>query len=173
MSEVRDKILASYANNHAQIKAKLELVDKKWPQEVEHGFDIKYNVRQIIEMDEKLVTFNGLLDDLFPDKFLTKAKYTVFAPTNGAFSKLDRKVLNKLVQNESQIKRVLQTHIIKGLVLDVDQLEELTEDDQIATVASDAGVGYNITFDKEGNDLYVTRDNATASAKIIDTLRCS
>lgn len=45
-----------------------------------------------------------------------KTNYTVFAPTNAAFSKVPKKTLNQLAANKAMLKKVLLYHVLPGKV---------------------------------------------------------
>ncbi len=45
-----------------------------------------------------------------------KARYTVFAPTNAAFSKVPKKTLNTLLGDKALLRKVLLYHVLPGSV---------------------------------------------------------
>ncbi len=60
----------------------------------------------------------------------SEGSYTVFAPTDEAFSKLPQETLNSLLQDIPKLKRVLTYHIVFGDVRE----EDLKQIEEAATV---------------------------------------
>ncbi len=66
----------------------------------------------------KLLTDAGLVDLLKGD-----GPFTVFAPTDEAFSKVPKTALEALAHDPEKLKRVLTYHVIKGNVLAADAIK--------------------------------------------------
>src|SRR6478609_5444207 len=49
-----------------------------------------------------------------------KGPFTVFAPTDAAFSKVPKKTLNTLLKNKAKLKAVLLYHVVSGRVTAAD-----------------------------------------------------
>lgn len=60
----------------------------------------------------------------------SEGSYTVFAPTDEAFSKLPQETLNELLQDIPKLKRILTYHVVFGDVRE----EDLRQIDEAATV---------------------------------------
>ena len=73
--------------------------------------------------------------------------YTVFAPSNAAFEKLDAGVLDILIANPSVLTEVLQYHVVNGKVLSSDlsngSVQTLLTGKSISVIISDAVVSLN------------------------------
>lgn len=72
-----------------------------------------------------------------------KGPFTVFAPTNAAFAKVDPKALEALLKDKAALTRVLTYHVVSGNVLaaDVTKLSFAdTVSGQRATISTDKGV---------------------------------
>ncbi|GAB3197800.1 putative surface protein with fasciclin (FAS1) repeats [Pontibacter aydingkolensis] len=79
----------------------------------------KYNLIELAKMSPNLSTFTqlaeaaGISDDLMRD-----GDFTLFAPTNEAFSKLSKEDLEMLLlpENKAKLAAVLQTHVLPSKV---------------------------------------------------------
>lgn len=160
--------LSKFGNNHSEIKSKLYSAChdehcKVWSSHMEQGFNVDENIRQILGVEGQLTTLNNLVGKVFDDKFLTQGSFTVFAPVNGAFTKLDPAVLDKLGKNPTQLKKVLAHHVIQGLVLEAGQIKKLSEYDVVAAVSGD-----EISFDVVDGNIFVLSNNTPA--KVVGTV---
>lgn len=68
---------------------------------------------------ESLKTFSQVVEmaglkDTLKSKGEKEQGYTVFAPTEAAFSKLPKPVLEKLLEDKALLKQVLQYHVLAG-----------------------------------------------------------
>jgi len=98
---------------------------------------------------------------------LNNGQYTVFAPTDAAFNKLDPATLNKLKTDGPLLKKILTYHVVSG------QLSPAQVDGQHATLQ---GATVNVTG--SGNDLKVNDaglvcggvSTANAQVYMIDTV---
>lgn len=92
--------------------------------------------------------------------------YTVFAPTNEAFSKIPQPVLSSLSDSESkkQLTKTLSFHVVAGK-LDTDALVKMIKDaDGTATLTALAGQALTIT--KKSKKIILS-DGKTIQATII------
>ncbi|HEX7278175.1 MAG TPA: fasciclin domain-containing protein [Solirubrobacterales bacterium] len=88
-----------------------------------------------------------------------KTDYTVFAPTNAAFDKVPKKVLNDLASDKAMLKRVLLYHVLPGKV---------PASKVLKTKSAKTAEGSKVTFSVRGKNAFVN------AAKIIKTdIRCS
>lgn len=88
-----------------------------------------------------------------------KANYTIFAPTNAAFSKVPKKTLNELASNKAMLKKVLLYHVLPGKV---------PASKVLKMKSAKTAEGSKVTFSVRGESAFVN------DAKIIKTdIRCS
>ncbi|HKG38405.1 MAG TPA: fasciclin domain-containing protein [Conexibacter sp.] len=92
-----------------------------------------------------------------------RQNYTVFAPTNAAFSKVPRRTLNALANDRAKLKAVLLYHVVKGKV----PASKVVKLDSAKTVN-----GASVTIDvRRGkvyvNDARVTKADIKASNGIV------
>jgi PGF-CTERM protein len=74
-------------------------------------------ITRLVANNTNLSTFMGLLTKANLTKQLNgSGNFTVFAPTNAAFSKMNGTALAALENNSTALKRVLQYHIVKSRV---------------------------------------------------------
>ena len=74
------------------------------------------SIYDVITSDERFSTLAGLLSDAGLDVTLMSGEYTVFAPTNDAFAKLDDNTLAVLASDTELLKKVLLFHVVSGKV---------------------------------------------------------
>lgn len=92
--------------------------------------------------------------------------YTVFAPTNEAFSKIPQPVLSSLSdsENKKQLAKTLGFHVVAGK-LDADALSKMIKEaDGTATLTTLAGL--TLTISKKGKRIILS-DGKTVQATII------
>ncbi len=80
------------------------------------------------------------------DILKSEGSYTVFAPTDEAFSKLPQETLNELLQDLPKLKRILTYHVVFGDVREEDlkQIEEAaTVEGSIVAIESKNGIKVN------------------------------
>jgi uncharacterized surface protein with fasciclin (FAS1) repeats len=80
------------------------------------------------------------------DILKSEGSYTVFAPTDEAFSKLPQETLNELLQDIPKLKRILTYHVVFGDVREEDlkQIEEAaTVEGSIVAIESNNGIEVN------------------------------
>ncbi|HEX6154014.1 MAG TPA: fasciclin domain-containing protein [Solirubrobacterales bacterium] len=88
-----------------------------------------------------------------------KTNYTVFAPTNAAFTKVPKKTLNELASNKAMLRKVLLYHVLPGKVPAAKVLK---------TKSAKTAEGSKVTFSVRGKTAFVN------DAKITKTdIRCS
>lgn len=81
--------------------------------------DATKTVVENIQQDTQYSTLSTVIQSAnLGDSLETTGTYTIFAPTNDAFSKLSSNVQNALGQPENQetLKKILQYHIVEGKV---------------------------------------------------------
>ena len=85
--------------------------------------------------------------------------YTVFAPTNAAFSKVPKKTLNMLLSNKAMLRKVLLYHVLPGKVPARKVLK---------TKSATTAEGAKVQFSVRGKSAFVNE------SKIVATdIRCS
>ncbi len=112
----------------------------------------------------KLVTEAGLVDTL-----KSKGPFTVFAPTDKAFAKLPKSLVDTLLKDKKLLTEVLTYHVIAGKVLSTNlknglQAKTVQGENLLVTIK-----GKNVTFNKSG---LVTADVMATNGVIhvIDTV---
>ena len=75
--------------------------------------------------------------------------FTLFAPTDNAFSQVPQDIINNLLQNTDQLKQVLMYHVIPGEYL----AEDVMDNEQLETAE-----GEEVTIDTSRGDVMI--DNA-------------
>ena len=111
------------------------------------------SIYDVISTDERFSTLANLLSDAGLDATLMSGEYTVFAPTNDAFAKLDDNTLAVLASDTELLKKVLLFHVVSGKV-PASQVLTSTQ------LASAEGSSLNITV----SGSTVTVDKATVLA---------
>ena len=69
---------------------------------------------EVLATDERFSTLLTALETAFPDETGLEAPYTVFAPTNSAFAKVDPEALTELLENTDALTEVLLRHVVAG-----------------------------------------------------------
>ncbi|KAH3807841.1 transforming growth factor-beta-induced protein ig-h3-like [Dreissena polymorpha] len=100
----------------------------------------------------KLVTQAGLADTLS-----SKGPFTVFGPTNDAFAKLPKSVLDLLMKNKQLLIEVLKYHVVSGSVYSSQLTNELTAP-SLAPLSATAFV--NIRFNIYNGGKLITADGS-------------
>ena len=111
--------------------------------------------------DPRFTTFVAMVEQAgLTDKLDGDAEYTVFAPTNAAFEKLDPELVTKLKSGEANDKltSILKAHIVEGETLS----SNIADGEMSVATLADADVSVN----KSGDS--VTIGNATVVAADID-----
>lgn len=114
--------------------------------------------------DNDVAQFSTLLDGLTQAYDLDKTlkgngPFTLFAPTDKAFSKMPDDDRQSLWANKKKLKQVLQYHIVPGLYGGT----ALRSEPKLKTEE-----GHSLNVSKRGNDLYVDKAQI-----IISDLKCS
>ncbi len=91
------------------------------------------NITQVVNEDKHMTTLKKSVTAAGLDKVLTGAgPYTVFAPTDLAFGKLDKTMLENLLKPESKAKLtdLLNHHVVSGKV----NFKDLKDGEKLKTV---------------------------------------
>jgi uncharacterized surface protein with fasciclin (FAS1) repeats len=73
------------------------------------------NVLQVADSQGNLKTFTGLVDQAgLRDILSTREEYTIFAPTDDAFKKLNADQFNGLTSDKTKLQELLRHHVVKG-----------------------------------------------------------
>ena len=73
-----------------------------------------FNITQLVATDPQFSTLASLLNQTGLTATLMNGVYTVFAPTNAAFAKLDKATLDALAADPEKLKQVLLYHVADG-----------------------------------------------------------
>ncbi|KAK3597688.1 hypothetical protein CHS0354_040063 [Potamilus streckersoni] len=84
------------------------------------GSSLAYENKTVVQylIDHGFTTFARLLNDTRLDEVLKgRGPFTVFAPTNAAFAKLDPNILSTLTSNPNKLTEVLKYHVVQEFKL--------------------------------------------------------
>lgn len=118
-------------------------------------------IAQLASEDARFTTLVALVEQAgLNEKLDADGEYTVFAPTNAAFEKLDPELVTKLKSGEANdtLKSILKTHVVEGETMS----SALVEGDNTVATMADADLIVRKTGDS------VTIGNATVVAADID-----
>jgi uncharacterized surface protein with fasciclin (FAS1) repeats len=91
------------------------------------------NLTQVVNVDKNLKTLKKGVHRSDMDQLLSSAgPYTFFAPSDTAFEKLEKGMMDDLLepQNRSKLANLLRNHIVSGTVL----YKDLQDGDNLTTV---------------------------------------
>lgn len=77
------------------------------------------NITQVVNVDKNMTTLKkGVIASGLNKKLSERGPFTIFAPTDKAFEKLDKKVLEDLLKPESKAKLtdLLNHHVVEGKI---------------------------------------------------------
>ncbi|GAA3999667.1 hypothetical protein GCM10022631_08230 [Deinococcus rubellus] len=126
-------------------------------------------IYDLIVADDRFSTLRSLLSDADLTETLMGGEYTVFAPTDEAFAKVDPDTLAKIASDPALLKQVLLYHVVAGKMTGA-QVSAATQ------LASAEGASLNVTKDGDNlkiNDATVTAADMDASngvVHVIDTV---
>lgn len=107
------------------------------------------SVADTIAAQPQLSTLNGLVAQTgLTDTLKGTGPFTVFAPSNGAFSKVPAKTMDELAKDPAKLKAVLTYHVVAGKVMAAD----------VKNGNSKTVNGVNLALSKAGD--FVTVENA-------------
>ncbi len=107
------------------------------------------SVADTIARDPQLSTLNGLVQKAgLADTLKAAGPYTVFAPTNEAFSKVPARTLEDLGKDPARLKDVLAYHVLPGKVMAAD----------VKTGSARTAQGANVAVSRAGT--FVTVEEA-------------
>jgi uncharacterized surface protein with fasciclin (FAS1) repeats len=91
------------------------------------------NITEVVSAEKNMTTLKKVVHAACLDEFLrSDGPYTLFAPSDLAFRKLDKAVLENLLRPESitKLKNLVNTHIASGTI----NYEDLKDGDNLYTV---------------------------------------
>jgi uncharacterized surface protein with fasciclin (FAS1) repeats len=77
------------------------------------------NITQVVNVDKNMTTLKKGVVAVGLDKMLSETgPFTIFAPTDKAFDKLDKKVLEDLMkpENKTKLTDLLKHHVVEGKI---------------------------------------------------------
>jgi len=113
------------------------------------------NITQAVNVDKTLKTLKKTVHASDMDQLLSSTgPYTLFAPSDLAFEKLEKGLIEKLLepQNRAQLADLINNHIVSGRIM----YKELKDGDKLTTV--------------NGKELLVQEKNGTVSVGNINIL---
>jgi len=124
-----------------------------------HG-DMKDIVDTAIEAEGFNTLVTAIQEAGLVEALKGEGPYTVFAPTDQAFSELPEGTLDNLLENPDQLKNVLLFHVVNGKVMAEDVLE--MDGTMVETL-----FGESITISIEEGNVYI--NNAQVTVTDIET----
>ncbi|AZI42130.1 fasciclin domain-containing protein [Deinococcus psychrotolerans] len=110
-------------------------------------------IYDVIVNDDRFGTLRSLLSDADLTETLMGGTYTLFAPTDEAFAKVDPDTLAKIASDPELLKQVLLYHVVAGNLTG----EQVTGSTQLASAE---GQSLNVT--KDGNNVKINDATVTA-----------
>jgi uncharacterized surface protein with fasciclin (FAS1) repeats len=95
----------------------------------------------------------------------TQGPFTVFAPTDEAFSKLPSGTFESLLQDIPRLRKILEYHVVQGKVTSADVIK-LTE----ATTVEGSTLKINASDGVKVNDATVVKPDVTADNGVIHVI---
>ncbi|XP_053362111.1 transforming growth factor-beta-induced protein ig-h3 [Clarias gariepinus] len=77
---------------------------------------ITNNIQSFLDTDDELTTLQKAVDDAGLNSLMeNEGSYTLFAPTNEAFEKIPKEMLNRIINDPVSLKELLNYHILKSM----------------------------------------------------------
>jgi uncharacterized surface protein with fasciclin (FAS1) repeats len=119
------------------------------------------NISQVVNVDKNMTTLKkGVIASGLDKKLSETGPFTIFAPTDKAFDKLDKKVLEDLLkpENKTKLADLLKHHVVEGKIA----FKDLKDGEKLKTLS---GTELHIHI-KEGA---VSVDGAKIEARDVQT----
>lgn len=101
------------------------------------------SVAETVAAHPQLSTLNGLVAKAgLSDTLKTGGPYTVFAPSNAAFAKVQAKTMDELAKDPAKLKSVLTYHVVPAKVMAADVKNGNTKSTHGANLALSKSGGY-------------------------------
>lgn len=137
----------------------------------------KYTTVDAIKHSNQHTTLTGAISAANLARLLYgPGPYTIFAPTNDAFSRLKPEELAALQANHKDLRKVLTYHVVPGRITSMDLLKNIKDGNGTATLttlngdhlrATLAPGGHVLLWDDYGNNAEITQADVTASNGLI------
>ncbi|MBW1296714.1 fasciclin domain-containing protein [Aquimarina litoralis] len=138
-------------------------------------------ISEVLSYDIAFSKLNEIIKSSeFAEKFEGKKSYTVFAPLNGAFSKLPKATLESLTkeENKESLSAILNCHIIPGTINEQDIIKAINEGGGSVKLRTLGGTrliasrkrGKIYLIDKNGNAGRLMKTDIEATNGMIHTL---
>ena len=120
---------------------------------------------EVLSTDQRFSTLLTALETAFPDGTGLEAPFTVFAPTNSAFAKVDEDTLLELLEDTEALQQVLLRHVVAGQAVRIPAGDTTIQ----------AVLGDNININRDIDDIFsenvrVSTDNGDARVVQFDIL---
>ena len=92
------------------------------------------NITQLVNVDKNMTTLKrGIIESGLGKTLSETGPFTIFAPSDKAFDKLDKNVVEDLLkaQNKAQLLEVLNLHVVAGKI----HLKDLKDGEMLKTVS--------------------------------------
>ena len=120
---------------------------------------------EVLSTDQRFSTLLTALETAFPGESGLEAPFTIFAPTNSAFAKIDEDTLLELLEDTEALQQVLLRHVVAGQAVRIPAGDTTIQ----------AVLGDNININRDINDIFsenvrVSTDNGDARVVQFDIL---
>jgi uncharacterized surface protein with fasciclin (FAS1) repeats len=92
------------------------------------------NITQLVNVDKNMTTIKrGIIESGLGKTLSETGPFTIFAPSDNAFDKLDKNVVEDLLkpQNKAHLLEVLNLHVVEGKI----HLKDLKDGEMLRTVS--------------------------------------
>ncbi|WP_299257989.1 fasciclin domain-containing protein [uncultured Aquimarina sp.] len=139
------------------------------------------NINELVSYDIAFSDLNKIVQSSeYATKFNGTTSYTVFAPLNGAFKKLPKGTLEKLIasENKDELTAIMNCHIIPGTINEQDMIKAINEGGGSVKLKTLGGTkliasrkrGKIYLIDKNGNAGRLMKTDIEATNGVIHTL---
>lgn len=106
---------------------------------------------------------------------VSEGPYTVFAPDNAAFEKVDKATLDTLMQNQGELSGLLEYHVVEDEITSEELVEMINDNEGVFTITTLGGgelkaslEGENVILtDEAGNKATVVQADIEASNGVV------
>ena len=138
---------------------------------------MKFNMNTIVAIVRNTENFSQLVSALqqadVSETLMSEGEYTIFAPTNNAFSKLPKTTFDHLMkqENKAALQRLLNYHVVAGRWTINDVLNGISENNNtyyLTTLQGD-----NIIFSAKDDKFFIIDPNGNSSTVVMTDVDAS
>jgi len=123
---------------------------------------VSNTIYDVVATDDRFSTLAGLLSDAGLDETLMSGEFTLLAPTNEAFARLDESTLAVLASDPVLLKRVLLFHVLPG-TLPAAQITATAQNQASSTKQLTTAEGASLNVSVSGSTLTVSQGKSIAT----------